>query len=193
MKKLFRICLIGAAMIGAAQLTGCANLQMSQPKPAIENTVKLRGAAIAPAAVGTFKVDPAKADMDTGHSLRGANSVKSPLEGSFAKYLAETLKVELQAAGLYDAASATVISGTLTRSKVDPAIGTGTGELGARFVVTRDGSVKFDREVTVNSSWDSSFIGGVAIPAAAQQYEALYRKLVGALVDDADFRKAVAK
>ena len=193
MKKLFRICLIGAAIIGSAQLTGCAQLQMSQPKPAIENTVKLRGTQIAPAAVGAFKIDPAKADLDTGVSLRGANSVKSPIEGSFAKYLAETLKVELQAAGLYDAASATVISGTLTRSKVDPAMGTGTGELGARFVVTRSGNVKFDRELTVNSSWDSSFIGSIAIPAAAQQYEAMYRKLVGVLLDDADFRTAVAK
>lgn len=70
---------------------------------------------------------------------------------------------------------------------------TGTAPLAARFVVTRGGSVNYDRELKVDASWESSFIGAVAIPAAATQYEALYRKLVGALIDDADFRKAVSK
>lgn len=36
-------------------------------------------------------------------------------------------------------------------------------------------------------------MGAVAVPAAAQQYEGLYRKLVGRLVADPAFRQALAK
>lgn len=193
MNRFVRLFLITAALVGATQLTGCAQMQMGQPKPTMDNTVKLRNAGIAPVAVGAFQPDAAKRDLDKGVGLRGANTLTSPVEGSFAKYLAETLKVELQAAGLLDAASGTVVSGTLTRSEVDPAMSTGTGSLAARFVVTRNGAVNYERELKVDSSWESSFIGAVAIPAAAAQYEGLYRKLVGVLFDDADFRKAVAK
>jgi hypothetical protein len=193
MNRFIRFAATSAVLAGAVLLTGCAQMQMGQPKPTMDNTVKLRAAAIAPVAVGAFKADAAKPDLDKGVGVRGGNKLASPVEGSFAKYLAETLKVELQAAGLLDAASGTVVSGTLTRSELDPAMSTGTGALGARFVVTRNGAVNYDRELKVDSSWESSFIGAVAIPAAAANYEGLYRKLVGVLFDDAEFRKAVAK
>lgn len=194
MKSALRLCAIGAAMIVSTQLTGCAQLALGTPAPTMETTVKLRNPGLGQVAVGSFTLDPSKpASLDQGAGLRGANTLKSPYEGSFAKYLGETLKVELQSAGLLNAASGTVISGTLTRSDVDPAMGTGTGALGARFVVTRDGAVKFDRELQVTDSWESSFMGAVAIPKAAAQYEGLYRKLVAKLVDDAAFRTAIAK
>jgi hypothetical protein len=51
----------------------------------------------------------------------------------------------------------------------------------------------FDRELTVQSSWESSFMGAVAVPAAMNQYQALYKMLVAKLVDDPEFRKAVAR
>lgn len=194
MKSVFRLCAIGAALILSAQLTGCAQLALGTPAPTMDTTVKLRDPGLGPVALGTFKLDPSKpAALDQGAGLRGGNTLKSPYEGSFAKYLGETLKVELQSAGLLDAASGTVISGALTQSNVDPAMGTGTGALGARFVVTRNGAVKFDRELQVTDSWESSFMGAVAIPKAAAQYEGLYRKLVAKLVDDAAFRSAIAK
>jgi hypothetical protein len=192
--KFVRIIAIAALVAGAAQLTGCASITMSQPKASVETTAKLRGAHAAPVALGSFKLDAGKsAGMDKSMSVRGANSISSPIEGSFAKYLGETLKVELEAAGLLDPASAVNVSGTLTQSELDPAIGTGTGSLAARFVVQRAGKVNFDRELKVSSEWESSFMGAVAIPAAAGGYEGLYRKLVSALIDDQDFRKAIAK
>lgn len=186
-------CAVIAMVAASTLLTGCAQMQMAQPKPTIDTTIKLRNAGIAPVAVGAFSADAAKPGLDKNVSVRGGNTLSSPVEGSFAKYLAETLKVELHAAGLLDTASNTVVSGTLVRSELDPAMSTGTGSLAARFVVTRDGSVNYERELKVDSSWESSFVGAMAIPAAAAQYEALYRKLVGTLIDDADFRKAVTK
>jgi hypothetical protein len=192
MTRVFRLVLTAAVCAVAALLTGCAQMTMAPPKLTIENTVKLRGKDLSPAAVGTFVADPSRPGIDNGHSIRG-NGLGSPVNGSFANYLGETLKVELQSAGLYDPDAKTVISGTLTQSDVDASVGAGKASLAARIVVSRDGTVKYDREVRVSSAWDSPFIGVVAVPQAAGEYEGLYRKLTGKLFDDASFQKALAK
>lgn len=191
MNPIFRIAAIAAVTLASLQLTGCASIQMSAPNAALENTAKLRTANMTQASVGSFAAD-AKAGSDSSMSIRGGNSVAAP-GGSFAKHLGDTLKVELQSAGLLDASSSNVITGTLTQSVLNSSIGTGDGKLGARFVVTRAGAVKYDRELSVDSTWESSFMGAVAIPLAANNYEGLYRKLVTKLLDDADFRSALAK
>jgi hypothetical protein len=182
-------------LTAAALLAGCAEMPMSLPKPTIENAAKLRGGtpAIGPVEVGTFTLDAAQsASLDKGVSIR-SNMVRSPVAGSFAQYLRETLRVELQSAGLLDAKSDAVITGTLLDSTVEAPVGTGKAALAARFVVTRAGAVRYDRALRTQASWDSPFMGVSAIPQAAGQYEALYRKLVGTLLDDAAFRAAVAQ
>jgi hypothetical protein len=192
MTSFIRLAAITAITAVAVQLTGCANMAMTAPQPTIDNATKLRAANMAPVAIGAFKIDPAKARDDKEMNMRGSNGVHAP-SGSFAQYLGDSLKVELQSAGLLDAASGTVITGTLTQTELDAAIGTGKAKLGARFVVTRSNAVAYDRELTVDSEWESSFMGAVAIPLAAQNYEGLYRKLVSKLFDDAAFKAAVAK
>lgn len=193
MNKFFRLATIAAVAAVAVQLTGCASISMSAPQPSIANTAKLRAANLAPASVGTFKLAAnVAARDDAAVNMRGSNSVAAP-GGSFSQYLGETLKAELGAAGLLDAASATVITGTLTQTELDAAIGTGKGKLGARFVVTRGTAVQYDRELMVDAEWESSFMGAVAIPLAANNYEGLYRKLVTKLIDDAAFRSALTK
>lgn len=192
MNAIFRLSSLVAVGALALQLVGCAPMQMGAPAATMDNAVKLRGADFDKVTVGSFTLDPSKnAAMDKSHGIR-ASAVAAP-GGSFARHLGETLKAELLSAGLLDPAAATVITGTLTETDVDASIGTGKGVLGARFVVTRAAQVRYERELKVESSWDSSFIGQVAIPLAASQYELLYRKLIGALLDDAAFRKAIAK
>ncbi|MCO4094848.1 MAG: hypothetical protein HEQ37_15275 [Acidovorax sp.] len=173
--------------------TGCAQMTMGTPQPTAENTASLRQAKLAEARVGAFTLDAGKpAQMDKGHSLRGAQ-MQAPTNGSFAEYLRESLRVELAAAGLLNPQADAVISGFLTHTDVAPDIGTGTAALSARFVVTRGGAKRYEQELSVQSEWESSFMGAVAVPAAAQQYEGLYRKLVGRLVADPAFRQALAK
>lgn len=184
------------ALLGAAALLGgCAEMPMSPPRATIGNATKLRSGnpVLGPVEVGKFTLDASKpASLDTGVNIR-SNMVRSPVEGSFAQYLRETLRVELQSAGLLDARSDAVITGTLLDSAVEAPVGAGKALLAARFVVARGGAVRYDRALSVDSSWDSPFIGAVAVPQAAGQYEALYRKLVGVLLDDPAFRAVVAK
>jgi hypothetical protein len=146
---------------------------------------------MAPVAVGSFALAPGKdAGIDKGLDLR-SNTVSSPVQGSFAQYLKENLSVELSTAGLLDPASKTVVSGLLTDSLLDASMSQGKGSLGARFSVTRAGAKVYDKELKASSTWESSFVGAIAIPAAVNNYTALYRELVAKLLDDPAFRSAV--
>lgn len=171
---------------------GCTTV-MPVPMSSAATSQALRSAKLVPTAVGTFKLAPgrpAAMDVELSGGLRGSN-ITAP-SGSYAKHLKEFLMAELQAAGMLDLASKAVIEGQLTDSKVDAAIGTGTARLAARFQVLRDGQSLYDKELAVDDSWDSSFVGAVAIPRAIEHYGALYRTLVGKLVADSDFKRALA-
>jgi hypothetical protein len=185
-----------AVMLSSAALgllTGCAQVKLADPTPSVENIQKARAAAMTPVAVGDFKLASGKSPaLDQGVSIR-TNTFYSPFDNSLAKYLGETLRVDLQAAGLLDPAAGTTIRGELTESRVEAPSDVGQGVLAARFIVQREGKTSFDKEFKTTSSWASSFPGVVAIPEAVNQYVALYRVLVGQLLDDADFRGAVKR
>jgi hypothetical protein len=121
--------------------------------------------------------------------LRGSSI--SPTNGSFSSQLRDELAAELAAAGLLDPKSKVLIEGQLTDSMVDAGMSTGKGRLAAKIQVRRDGKALFDKEVVAEATWESSFVGAVAIPAAINQYGALYKTLVGKLFDDADFKRAL--
>jgi hypothetical protein len=176
-----------------ALLFGCTTV-MPPPMASGENSQALRAANLAPTNVGTFKLAaglPPSMDRELSGGLRGSN-IAAP-SGSYSQHLKEALKAELQSAGLLDLQSRYVIEGQLADSKVDAAIGTGTARLAARFQVMREGQVLLDKELVVEDSWDSSFIGAVAIPRAIEHYGATYKTLVGKLLNDSDFRRALAR
>lgn len=188
-----RIVIRSISLLLALAISGCASVKLDATGATPATVEKLRAANLAPAQVGSFKLaagkDPA---LDTSlGGLRG--STLAPGKGSWAQLLKDTLIAELAASGLIDSASRLVIEGELTDSRVDAAIGTGTGRLAARFRVSNGDRVVFDKEIAVDVSWQSSFVGAVAIPMAMNQYGALYKSLVAKLIDDADFRRALAR
>lgn len=174
-------------------LSACAQVTLPPPVASAENVAKLKAANLAPAAAGNFTLaagKPAEMDQRQG-GLRGSSV--SPSNGSFARHLRDTLVAELVAAGLHDDKSQIRIDAELVESALDAAIGTGTGSLGARFVVTRAGKKVFDKVVRVDARWESSFVGAVALPEAINRYGSFYKGLIGKLVDDAEFRTALAR
>lgn len=174
-------------------LTGCVSVKMPEPSPSMGNLEKLRAANIVPAKAGSFALAPGKDPaMDRSVSGLRGSSVQAA-SGSFAEQLKSELVTELKAAGLYDESSDTVIQGQLTDSKVDAAIGTGTARLAAKFTVDRAEKRVYEKELSVDSSWESSFVGAIAIPEAINQYSALYKALIGKLFDDAEFKTALSK
>jgi hypothetical protein len=160
---------------------------MSQPAASIANLEKLRSANIVPSKVGQFSLASDRpAAMDTMLSGLRGSSVK-PANDTFSQQLKDELIAELKGAGFYDEASDFVIEGQLTDSKVDAAIKQGSAKLAANFTVDKKGTRVFDKELSVESTWESSFVGAIAIPEAINQYTALYKKLIGKLFVDPDF------
>lgn len=182
--------LCAAAVAG---LAGCASVKLPAPTASPTTVETLRATKLSPATVGTFGVAPGKpADFDRSLSgLRGSSLTAA--SGSFSQQLKDELVTTLKASGLYDEKAPIVIEGLLTDSKIDAAIGTGTGRLAARFAVTRAGKRVFEKEIAVDAQWESSFVGAIALPAAVNQYGALYKSLVAKLVDDPEFRTALAR
>ncbi len=183
---------VGVAVF-TVSLFGCASVKLTTPNASGETVQTLRSANIAPAKAGKFTLAAGKAaSMDTNlDGLRGSSM--TPNDGTFSNDLRNVIVTDLKAAGLYDESSGAVIEAQLTDSRVDAAIGTGAGRLAAHFTVTRAGSKVFDKDLAVESKWESSFIGGIAIPTAMQQYGALYQALANKLFQDPDFRAALAR
>ncbi len=174
-------------------LAGCAEIPLGPPTPSFGNIEKARQSATGPVAVGGFQLAPGVATgIDRGLDVR-TNALRSPIDGSFAQYLRQTLVIDLQAAGLYDASAPAVLSGFLTDSRLDVPSDVGQASLGARFVLTVRGKTVYDKELKADTRWPSSFIGMEAIPMGINQYTSLYHRLVGTLLDDPDYRAANSK
>jgi len=180
-----RTALIGVALV--AILSGCAAMAPNyNTSPA--SAQKLQAAKVQPAKVGDFTAD--KNAANTSIALRA--STMEPAQGTYAKYLADAIKNELELVKLYSAASTTEISGVLIRNEMNTGLAaTGEGLMEAKFVVRRDGAVRFDKTKQAHIEWDSNFLGAIAIPRAQREYPRLVQALVAELFSDSDFVAAL--
>ncbi len=171
-------------------LTGCASGPIGVHQPAIANVELLRG--INAVAVGDFGLAAtAPPSIDKSVSSRGS-VLSSPRGNSFADYLRDSLLIELRTAGRYDASSPVVIASSLTRNELNTGVSTGDATLAATVTVTRNGITVYEKTVTKQHTWKSSFVGAVAIPEAINQYTEMFTRWLAALYGDEDFRKACA-
>ncbi len=158
----------------------------------MEAIQSLRASNIVPLKVGSFTKDaklPARADTSV---VSRSITITSPDSGSFAVYLGNVLKTDLEAAGKLDLQSDAMVQGVLNVNELSTGISTGIGSLGARFTLTRHGAAVYDKSLVAQQKWDGDFIGAIAIPDAINHYQSLYNDLVEQLLSDGDFRKAAA-
>jgi len=179
---------LAAAFVTTLALAGCA-VQAGRYQPSLDNVEAMKKSLPA-VALGAFSVQSGATGAQS-ISLRG-NSMTSPVGADYAAYLADALRQELALAGKLDAASKIEISGLLTKNDVAAGgISTNSGEIEARFIVKNGGQQRFDKVKRAEASWESSFVGAIAIPKAQQQYPVLVQKLVSQLFADADFQAAL--
>jgi len=181
-----RLAAIAAASLA---LAACAMTPLPPPTATMDNIQAVRAANLAPVKVGDFTPAPGRpTEMD--HSVSVRAGVQDAPNGSFARFLGDTLAAQLKGAGKLDPNSTLVISALVTDTHVDSAMPTAHAALAAKFTLTRNGKVVFEKTLNVQSSWDSAFVGAVAIPDAFNHYAELFSKLVGVLLADPDFRAA---
>lgn len=181
---------LALAALGFA-VSGCSMVAPAY-SPSVDNIQALRTSGPGPARVGTFTTTPGPATPNP-IQLR-ANTLRSPYGGTggtFSAYLSEAVTRELAMAGRLSPTSDVEVSGTLLRNELDAAIGTGTGDISARFVVRKAGTVRYDQVKSVHREWESSFAGAVAIPKAATEYGYTVQALLALLYADAAFLDAL--
>jgi hypothetical protein len=169
-------------------LAACVSPPAAKYQPAIDNTRILLGQS-ARLAVGKFSAAPGVSN----HALavRTSELTGGGSDGAFSTYLHDAIVVELQTSGRYDDSSQLRISGVLTRNELSSGIATGTAAVGAEFALTRNDEVCFKKTLVAEHTWDSSFLGVVAIPAAFGNYPTTVQKLLGELFADPDFIAAI--
>lgn len=181
--------LLAAVAVACALLSGCA-INAPAYQPSIGNVEQLKKSAPAPVNVGSFSVRPGIEGAGS-ISLRG-NPMASPIGGDYAAYLADALRKDLMLAGKLDPKSGIEISGQLLKNDIAAGgFSTNSGEIEARFVVRRDNLERYNVVHRATDTWESSFVGAVAIPKAQQQYPVLVQKLLGLLFGDAQFQAAI--
>lgn len=177
------------AACGVLALSACVTAPPPRYQPGIDNTQTLMRGGHDAIAVGAFDAAPGVKNSDL--NVRGS-TLTGGSDGTFSAYLREALITELKTAGRYADTAGTRISGTLTDNRLDAAIKTGSADVAAHFVVTRGGAKVYDKTLSAHETWESSFMGAVAIPAAMRNYASAVQKLLGKLFSDPDFDKAVA-
>lgn len=177
---------------GAGLISACGTVEMGKPSASIDNIRLAKSSGIGQISVGPFVPVQGKADeLEKPLGIRATQLVAPG--GSFSGYLKEVLETELLAAGLLDSGANLKVEGVLTDRQVDGGMGEGRAALSARFIAKRDGKQVYDRELGVKATWESPFLGAVAIPAAINEFTLLYRKLVGCLLADPEFVSVVKK
>lgn len=179
-----------ALVLVSALLGGCASVA-PEYSPSNDNARILSSKPGKGVGAGDFRnggKDPEGLDRLT---IRGG-SFTSPYDGSYAAYLREALRMELQAAGRWKPDSAVRISGELLDNQLDASgISIGTARVSARFVVLNGGVSRYEKVITVDHEWESAFAGPIAIPRARENYVVTIQRVIGKLLADEDFQKAI--
>jgi hypothetical protein len=173
-------------------LTACSSMA---PKYTLvpDNVNRLRDANMAPAKLGEFGAAPKDGNNVNLLSIRGG-SYASPYDGSYVNYLKEALRMELDEARALLPDATVELTGFLIKNELNAAgLATADAQIEARFVVKRDGQVRFDKVLKAKYEWESSFFGNIAIPKAQQNYPVVIQRLLTTLWTDPEFITAVKK
>lgn len=184
MRQSIRLMFCGALL---ATLAGCVSTPALTYQPSIDNSERLLSDR-SKLDVGRFEAAAGVENRRLG--MRGS-SLNGGSDGTFSTYLKDALVIELTEAGRFQPMAATVVSGRLVENRMSAAGSSqGKATMAADFVVMRGGEQVYARTIRVENTWEASFIGAIAIPAAIQGYSATVQKLLGELFSDPEFRRA---
>lgn len=124
-------------------------------------------------------------------SVRG-HSLTSPYNADLVNYIETAFTQELEKAGVLDANSSKSITADVEQNEISAnGASIGSGVLAATFTVRNPEAVLFQKRIAIEHQWQSSFLGAIAIPNAAESYPKMVEKLLHALFSDADFVAAL--
>lgn len=181
----------GSLAATALLVTGCAQF-LAGPYTADFQALD-RMKATKPDTLAIAAVQPTdRAHSVNRLSLRGA-ALLSP-SGTFSKYLEDALVSDLKEARIYDAASRTVLHAVILKNEVDiVGVSVGHATMEVQLRITHDGQPRLDKRYSASVSFDSHFMGSIAIPAGQTAYASVVRELLRNMYSDPQFTAAIGK
>jgi len=177
------------ALVAAVLGTGCAQLNAGPYSPNYESLDQLRKAQPGKVAVADVKPGDPKAPVNQ-ITLRGSSM--GTAQGSFANYLRDAVVADMKELTVYDPQAGTRIDVTMLKNDIDVSgLSTGTGVIEIDLSVTRGAEKRLSKRYAANTSFESSFVGAVAIPKGLAEYPVLVRALLAKVYSDPEFVKAV--
>jgi hypothetical protein len=183
-----RFVLASAALMAALFIGGCTTVAPNY-SASIDNVELLKKAGGFHANVGAFSALPGDGNANP-ISLRG-NPMVSPYDNSYATYVAQAIRADLTLAGKLAPSSDVELSGMLMKNDIDTAIGTAKANVQLRLIVKKAGQVRYDQVKSVEHTWESSFVGAIAIPKAKGEYPVTIQKLLASIYSDRAFIDAL--
>ena len=123
-------------------------------------------------------------------TLRGTTLV-SP-SGNYAQYLEDAIKSDLTDANLLDPSALFRLSVFLLKNDINVVgFSIGHGTIEARFSINQNGTTIFNKTISAETEFKSSFAGAVAIPKGQNEYPNLVRALLKKLYTDKEFTNAL--
>lgn len=184
---------VGLMLVGlAASLLAACSTPSPNYAPSIDNVETMKRLGSDSVKTGTFT---AAADLRTVNSIQlRANTMVSSVGSGYADYIAAALRQELELAKLYNAQSTVEITGVVLENDINAGgISTNDGIIAVRFTVKSPGRSLYERVVRSSHKWESSFVGAIAIPLAANNYPIMVQRLIAQLIADPDFVRALRK
>lgn len=172
-------------------MAGCMSLKVPPYSPSYEFIDGLKGKSLEKIAVG--EVQPRDSNSPVNKiTLRG--SLLSVQDGTFASYLEDAIKSDLREIGILDQNSKINLNAILIKNDIDVSgLSTGTGVMEVSITIRKDGNVIFDKPYSVQTTFQSSFAGAVAIPKGQSEYPLLVRTLLEKMYADPEFFNAIKK
>jgi hypothetical protein len=173
-------------LIAVLFLTACT-IQVPPYSADISNVSKLKEGANSPVSVGTIESEKKLNKI----SLRGSPLVSS-VGNSYGEYIENALLQELKLAKLWSGVAKKQVTGKVIDQDIDvTGFSEGNAFIKVQFVVSEGDTILFEKLITAEHTFDSSFIGAVAIPNGQRSYVELVQKLLKNLYSDKDFITAI--
>ena len=170
-------------------LSGCGTNYIPKYEVNADNIDELRKHPNIEASVGSFSSNPP--ELSKPLTIRAINKFASPYENSFAKYIEEALKLELNLADKYNPEATVKVSGVLIKQNLDS--NSGTGQMEVTFNVVRKGKLVYEITVIGTHSFETSILGAIAIPNTAKAYPPLVSNVLNKLFKDKQFIQSISK
>ena len=177
------------AIVSFLAMAGCTTLVAPPYAPDYAMIDQLKREKLRPVAVGEFTPTDPEASVNR-LTLRGGPF--RPPNGTFADYLASAIRSDLADLGILDPKSDRKIHAQLLRNELDVSgIVTGEGRIAILLTVTKAGARIFEREYQADTSFESSFMGAIAVPKGQSEYPRLVRALLARVYTDPAFLAAL--